>query len=781
MVTNKLTFAQFLKSSSLILALCFGIVCPRFLQAQCTEIGFVLSKDMKCGAEILNTKTGEVFWAVSGADTLAAGSFYGYSRAAFSGTTTCMQPLQEQYSLTCIEKSIPCTSEFLHEQDAEKPLTFRFDALATDPSSQVCTWNFGDGTPTQTGINVKHDFAEVKSYQVCLTVSDPMSGCSAETCKTVVVTALNLKTCGKQAYVTAMDLSLMGELRDLSNGTSTLQKIEWTIQKPVTPISNAASFSFPLPQYGDYTVCAAYETLLADGSTCVGRLCENVQAVPSDCKNDLIGQNISLCPTAYTPVCGCDGNTYANECQAMLNGVSAWWLGTCASAGSTAFNANFAFEFVSGSINDGFYVKFRNLANGNYNKSLLDFGDGTPVHEQLQWDSIIHFYEKPGMFLANYSVWNSNAEINSVSKVIITDVATAAHASSMPSLGHVWPGDNNGNRKANVADLLNIGLGYFNEGIPRPNAVMAWQPQLAPNWEQNTNHNVNFKHLDSDGNGKINELDVNPIQLFYQKLEATPAAKYPGKPELSLRFLKDTIVLDPNTQATLDISAELYVGKATQPVQNLYGLSLALKYPTDVNPNAIAYYTGEQFFGQSNQILWLQKNHFGSKQLDLGFVRKNLAGVNGYGRIAQVNLQSDIIIILDIIERTSLPIIPFTLEPMNINAIDEEGNPLQISAPINPDTVWIKVLPLTSSTNGIEQKEVRTYPNPVTDAFKVFVPAATQQLTLYNAMGQPVRQIARTEKSEGLVEVEMGNLPKGVYTLSVRTLNGLVTKEIVKL
>ena len=38
-----------------------------------------------------------------------------------------------------------------------------------------------------------------------------------------------------------------------------------------------------------------------------------------------------VCTSDYTPVCGCDDNTYSNECAANAQGISAAYLGECAS------------------------------------------------------------------------------------------------------------------------------------------------------------------------------------------------------------------------------------------------------------------------------------------------------------------------------------------------------------------------------------------------------------------------------------------------------------------
>src|SRR5690606_37253016 len=111
-------------------------------------------------------------------------------------------------------------------------------------------------------------------------------------------------------------------------------------------------------------------------------------SIGMDCIDSTLIDPTLGCPLYYLPVCGCNGITYGNECDAMINGVTSYYYGECGSVPGCMANPYFYYSFDA----DGKTVYFMNFSlftepNGTINNTpggvpsgitaLWDFGDGT--------------------------------------------------------------------------------------------------------------------------------------------------------------------------------------------------------------------------------------------------------------------------------------------------------------------------------------------------------------------------------------------------------------------
>lgn len=419
-------------------------------------------------------------------------------------------------------------------------------------------------------------------------------------------------------------------------------------------------------------------------------------------------------------------------------------------------------------------ITFEDLSTGPYTDFSWDFGDGQFDSETV--GSVTHFYEEGGTYEVVLTVWSDDPDNCFDQYAQYIDVVVSDDPCEQ--IECVWPGDTNADGKADLADLVNIGLGFGMTGPARDSMTVDWSAQPATDWDQSNGLGVNYKHFDCNGDGEINLEDVAGIEQNYIMLEdGTSVTESDGIP-ISMSFNVDTVVItDPDQH--LEVSAALKFGSSATPMNEVFGVVLYLTYPKHfvVEEDPIDFdYNENSFFGNAAEALPLANNIQEEGQMDIVLTRRNGLNTSGQGRVATISfiIDSDIIDGRVIDDGQDFPVGVHV-----VSALDIDGNELDISLPEEPAGVFFQNGIVTSLTPVLKDDQFEVNPNPVSNLLQVKVSddVHPESFEVFDLLG---KRLLYDETDRNAFNVNMSSLQDGMYILRIQTEEGVGSKRIMK-
>lgn len=348
----------------------------------------------------------------------------------------------------------------------------------------------------------------------------------------------------------------------------------------------------------------------------------------------------------------------------------------------------------------------------------------------------------------------------------------------------VWPGDTNNDGVVDVGDLLTIGQAMGAIGTPRlAGSNTGWSAQYSEDWTADLN-GLNLKHIDANGDQVISHLDTQVVmqnmglqhRLQPQQIDFTPF-------ELSLR---GPLEAEPGDLISLDIMA----GNSDVVIIDLGGFRFPFNYDNNTIDGASVGISFEEdgWISYDSPILSISTNDPENGRLDAAVTRTSGRPVSGYGRVGKLD-----VVIIDLggfreapgaNGETGINEQVTTLGGgENATFINSAG--YLSSVRVNPHQLTIKrQLPTDAGAftpaiaNDYLDEKLLAYPNPTAGNLTIHLNGQQRfsALQLVDLAGRIVRSEQGLDTNHR--ELSLGELPNGMYTLTLTTTDGVVNRKI---
>lgn len=327
----------------------------------------------------------------------------------------------------------------------------------------------------------------------------------------------------------------------------------------------------------------------------------------------------------------------------------------------------------------------------------------------------------------------------------------------------VWPGDLNANGVANSLDVLTLGFALGESGPPRTDQTTNWEAYVAENWSQSTTFEANLKHIDSDGDGVITEIDKDPISFNYGNMNDG----FVGL--LGNELLGNDLYLVPErtTVAPGDsLYVDLFLGDANNQVDSIYGIAFELAIDTQYI-DLVLFDFSDTWLGSPEELITYGKFSNEADRIGIATTRIDGQAVSGNGAIGRMQ-----IIITDVIlglELDSTACLPLSLEITNVLGVDFDETDLKVTSSVTPSVNLKHTSQLTSTNQFSEEAKLFVYPNPVNNTLYVEVgDLELDAINLWTLAGKRIDLPLPPLRSQSRISLPVASLLPGIYVLHLQ-------------
>ena len=209
---------------------------------------------------------------------------------------------------------------------------------------------------------------------------------------------------------------------------------------------------------------------------------------------------------------------------------------------------------------------------------------------------------------------------------------------------NVWPGDMDFNGIVDHKDLPRFGRHIGEAGPSRINQDINWYPHPASDWGDTQLDGVDFKHLDSNGNGIIDLNDGAAVQANYNLTHNDAPATPPNLigDDSPFQISLQPYITPQGISGSEEMIVNLVLENTSQNDLSFYGGYFTIFY--DAPPNSINNVRLEfnnSWLGTEQELYYIAYNDLLNAKIDVGITRLDRANKIGSGVIAQLIFDID--------------------------------------------------------------------------------------------------------------------------------------------